>query len=119
MSLFTPLQQYVASNPSLHFADASPDEELLDIVGHIAAERTGKVMEIDELYIEFRILFKDGVISLTARYQDIESGDYIEHTLSESDETLVMENFHEIKEAFLASLPEELHGAVNVLPGLQ
>lgn len=119
MNLFNQLQQYVTGNASLHFADNSASEQRLDIVGHIAAERTGKVMEIDELYIEFRILLQDGIISLTARYQDTESGDYIEQPLSESDEQLLMEEYQDIKDAFLATLPEASRDTVKFLPGLQ
>lgn len=119
MKIYAPLKEHVLKSDDLHLADDSDTEERLDIVGHISAQSTGKVMEIDSLFVEFRVLLQSNVISFTARYQDVDSGEYIEHALNESDEMLTLETIKELKKDFLFSFSKNTNYDVTVLPGLQ
>ncbi len=57
-------------------------------------------MEVDALCIEFRLLLQINTIIVLARYQDTDTGEYLDHKINRSDETLLTELIEELKGGF-------------------
>jgi hypothetical protein len=116
MTTFDYFKTFTQNKPELHFADVDDKAMQIDVVGHLKTESTGKVMEIDELCVEFRLLLQENTISVLARYQDTDTGEYLDHPINSSDETLLTELIDELKEDFLSSLPITLRNTVVFFP---
>ena len=116
MTIFDNFKTFTQNKPELHFADIDDKAMQIDAVGHLETVSTGKVMEIDTLCVEFRLLLQENKISVLARYQDADTGEYLDHPINSSDETLLTELIEEFKDEFLSSLPITLRNTVVFFP---
>jgi hypothetical protein len=89
------LNKYIRSlgKSSVHYALYEPENNAIDIVCFLPLSMTAKVMEIEDLCVEYRIQYFDGQLTCLAKYND--AGEDVDACINDSDIQLTREAYRE------------------------